>query len=274
MNPSRHAGALFVVAALTATLAAGCTGGAPPASPPPPSPSATPGAGDRVTPAREVKVYASDVLSEAFTVLGRQFEAIYPDLHVVFTFGPGNVVAQQVTAGAAADVFAADPVAMRRVTDARLARGATRILVRNWLVIAVPRGNPARVGGLADVGRPGVRVAVCSDHLPCGAATTRVLAAGGVTVTPVATEHDATTLLAKVRRGEVDAALAYRSDVKAAGAAVSSIELPNAAQAADAYPVVALKSAANPDGGAAFIGYASSALGRKVLEAAGFGPPD
>ena len=86
-------------------------------------------------------------------------------------------------------------------------------------------------------------------------------------------EEDVKQALSKVTLGEVDAALVYRTDVKAASDKVDGIEFPESAQAINTYPIVLLKGGQNKTGGQAFIDYVLSDAGKAVLTAAGFQAP-
>lgn len=92
-----------------------------------------------------------------------------------------------------------------------------RVFARDSLQIAVPKGNPAHVANLKDLAAPGVTVALCAETAPCGTGAGIALADAGVTVTPASRERDAAAALDKVRLGKADAALVYRTDVRAAG---------------------------------------------------------
>ncbi|GHJ53329.1 molybdate-binding protein [Nonomuraea sp. TT08I-71] len=220
-----------------------------------------------------VTVFAAASLTETFTKLGKDFEAAHPGTRVVLNFAGSSALATQITQGAPADVFAAaSPATMKTVTDAGDAAGPPAVLVRNQLVIAVPEGNPDRVGGLADLARPGVKVALCAEQVPCGAAAKSALAAAGVRLTPATLEQDVKGALAKVKLGEVDAALVYRTDVRAA-AGLAAVGFPESARAVNDYPIVVLKHAGNPDGARAFVDHVRSDAGLAVLTAAGFQAP-
>lgn len=92
-------------------------------------------------------------------------------------------------------------------------------------------------------------------------------------LTPVTLEQDVKGALAKVRLGEVDAALVYRTDAAAADDDVSAVEFPESARAVNDYPIVALADAPNPAGARAFVAYVRSDAGRAVLTGAGFQTP-
>jgi molybdate transport system substrate-binding protein len=259
---------LGAVAVVGAVALAGCGGTSPaPAAPP----GVSSGAG-QVT--GSLTVLAAASLTESFTTLGHQFEAAHPGTKVSFSFGASSDLATQIIQGAPADVFAAaSPAPMATVSRAGEAAGPPHTFARNMLEIAVPPGNPAHVTGLPDLARPGLKLALCAAQVPCGAAAGTLLAADRVTVHPVTLERDVRSALAKVELGEVDAALVYRTDVRAAAGKVSGIEIPDAGKAVNTYPIAVLAHAPNPTAAQAFVGYVRSEAGRKVLGAAGFALP-
>ena len=184
------------------------------------------------------------------------------------------LLATQINEGAPADVYAsAAPATMATVTDAGNGEGTPRVFAKNQLVIAVPEGNPQGVRGLADLTGAGVKVALCAEQVPCGAAAEKALAAAGVAVTPVTQEQDVKAALSKVTLGEVDAALVYRTDAKATAGDVDGIEFPESAGAINEYPIIVVKDAANKPGARAFVDYVRSDRGEAVLTEAGFQAP-
>ncbi|WFE92699.1 molybdate ABC transporter substrate-binding protein [Micromonospora sp. WMMD987] len=258
---TRPARALAGLLAATALLLAGCG-------------ADTPAPAADSDPTGTVTVFAAASLTESFTALGRRFEADHPGTTVTFNFAGSSTLATQITQGAPADVFAsAAPRNMATVTDAGHAAGTPAVFARNQLVIAVPEGNPRRLGGLADLARPGVKVALCAAQVPCGAAATTALDAAGVRITPVTLEQDVKGALAKVKLGEVDAALVYRTDARSADLDVDGVEFPESARAANDCPIVVLADAPNPNAARAFVELVRSATGRAVLTDAGFQPP-
>jgi molybdate transport system substrate-binding protein len=221
-----------------------------------------------------ITVLAASSLTESFNRIGKDFEAAYPGTKVTLSFGGSSTLAGQITSGAPADVFAAaSPATMKTVTDAGDATGTPVTFVKNQLVIAVPKGNPKGLASLAALAKPDVKVALCAEAVPCGAAAKKALATAGVTITPVTLEQDVKQALAKVELGEVDAALVYRTDAKASTANVDGVEFPESATAINAYPIAALKGAPNPAGAAAFVAYVESEAAQKVLADAGFQKP-
>lgn len=259
---------LAVVAAAGLLALAGCGGGNDTGT------AASPQAGSSTGVTGGLTVFAAASLTETFNQIGKDFEAANPGVKVTFNYAGSSALATQINQGAPADVFAsAAPKNMQTVTDAGNAAGTPLTFVKNQLVIAVPKGNPKGIKGLADLTKPGVKVAECAAQVPCGAAATKALAAAKVKLTPVTLEQDVKSALAKVKLGEVDAALVYRTDAKAATSDVDGIEFPESAQAINDYPIVVLKGSTNKPAAQAFVAYVTSAKGMAVLTAAGFQAP-
>ncbi|MDX8052268.1 molybdate ABC transporter substrate-binding protein [Lentzea sp. BCCO 10_0798] len=236
------------------------------------------GSGDQATAsgavAGDVTVFAAASLTETFTRLGEGFEAAHPGTRVRFNFGGSSALAQQLDQGAPADVFAsAAPANMKQVTDTRTITEAPRTFARNRLAIAVPKGNPGRIAGLADFADTGRKIALCAEQVPCGAASKKVFELAGVTPAPDTLEQDVKAVLTKVSLGEVDGALVYRTDVEAAGDEVESVEFTESAQAVNDYPIAPLAKARNLVAAKAFVDFVLSGEGRAVLSAAGFDSP-
>ncbi|WP_413760306.1 molybdate ABC transporter substrate-binding protein [Streptomyces sp. MMBL 11-3] len=225
-------------------------------------------------PSGTVTVFAAASLKESFTTLGEKFEKEHPGTKVTFSFGGSDSLAASITGGAPADVFAsASPKTMKIVTDAGGAAGTPATFVRNELEIATLPGNPDDVASLKDLTDPGLKVVLCAEEVPCGAAARTALDAADLKLTPVSYEQDVKAALTKVELKEADAAVVYKTDVHAAGDKVEGVEFPESADAVNDYPIARLKDARNADGAEAFIELVRSAEGQKVLTAAGFLKP-
>lgn len=271
MSALRRAVAVMTVAA--ALSLAGCAAGSSADT------TASPGAGTTTTsPAPELTgeltVFAAASLLSAFDELATQFAQLHPGLEVApISYDGSSVLATQLLGGAAIDVFAsADEKNMAKVTDAGLASGATAFAT-NTLEIAVAPGNPEKISSLQSLTAPGLTVVLCAAEVPCGSAAQKLLSTAGVAVTPASEEQNVTAVLTKVRSGEADAGLVYRTDVTAAGDAVTGVEIDGADAATNVYPIVALAGAPNPEAARAFVAFVLSADGQKVLKSFGFGAP-
>ncbi|MFD9700058.1 molybdate ABC transporter substrate-binding protein [Lentzea sp. NPDC059081] len=222
----------------------------------------------------DVTVFAAASLTETFTQLGKDFEAANPGTKVKFNFAGSSALAQQLNQGAPADVFAsAAPANMKQVTDTKTVTDTPTTFVRNKLAIAVPKGNPGKIAGLADFANADKKIALCAEQVPCGAAAKKVFEVAKVTPQPDTLEQDVKAVLTKVSLGEVDGALVYKTDVKAAGGKVEGIDFAEADQAVNDYPIAPLAKAPNAAAAKAFVDFVLSDKGKAVLSAAGFVSP-
>jgi molybdate transport system substrate-binding protein len=254
----RRIGAPFITSVAVLVLAA-CGG-------PPQSASSS-------TPSNTITVAAAASLTEAFTQIGKEFEATKPGTTVIFSFGSSSTLATQIEEGAPVDVFAAaNPATMKTVTDVGAAEPPTSF-VSNVLQIAVPKGNPGGITGLKDFADKTKKVAICAPQVPCGTAAVKVFSAAKIRPAPTTLESDARATLQKVSSNEVDAALVYRTDVIAAKETVDGLEFSEARQAVNVYPIAVLKGSMSAAAAQQFVDYVLSADGQAVLRKAGFGQP-
>ncbi|MFJ7048426.1 molybdate ABC transporter substrate-binding protein [Streptomyces sp. NPDC101112] len=237
-----------------------------------PGSSASASASDKLS--GDVTVFAAASLKESFTTLGKEFEKAHPGTKVTFNFGGSDTLAASITGGAPADVFAsASPKTMKIVTDAKGNATEPATFVRNQLEIATLPGNPDRLSALKDLTNSDLKVVLCDRTVPCGAAAQKALDAGKLKLTPVSYEEDVKSALTKVVLKEADAAVVYKTDVKAAGGKVEGVDFPESADAINDYPITLLKTSENAETAKAFIALVRSAEGQKVLTEAGFLKP-
>ncbi len=269
--PARAALGLTALAALSA----GCGSSSVPkastsASMSPSSPTSASGS-SRLS--GSITVFAAASLSTAFRTLGQQFQASHPGTTVRFSFGASSTLAQQIIAGAPADVFAsASPQNMAQVTKAGDAADP-KTFASNVGEIAVAPASAGKVTAVSDLAKAGVKVALCQPQVPCGTLAQAVLAKAKVTVHPVTQGLDVKSTLAYVTGGQVDAAIVYVTDVKAAGAKVKRVQIPVADNASTVYPIATVKGSKNRTFADAFETLVLSPAGQSVLAEAGFAKP-
>jgi len=237
-------------------------------------------------PPATLTVYAAASLTEAFRELGDSLERIHPGLTVRFSFAGSQQLALQIEQGAPADVFAsADQRWMSHVVERGLAEGQPAVFTRNRLVAIVPRTNPARIRRLEDLARRGIKVVLAAETVPAGRYSREALArlAGAPGFPPeydrrvlanvVSQEENVKSVVAKVQLGEADAGIVYRSDVTAAvGRYVRVYQIPDGYNPIASYPIVVLKSAADPEAAREFVALVRGASGQAVLQRHGLLP--
>ncbi len=264
---------LLVVLVLLAACA-----GQPPADPTAPAAASLAG---------ELVVFATASLTDAFTQIGKEFEAANPGTRIIYNFAGSQQLAQQIAQGAPADVFAA---AHARPMDlamqsGRIVRGTQQVFVQNRLIVVLPADNPAGIEQLSDLARPGIKLVLAAADVPVGAyardflanaATDPAFGAGydtAVLANLISEEQNVRAVLTKVLLGEADAGIVYSSDVAPAEAGqVLRLEIPDRLNPIAEYLVAAVQDRPHAALADAFIAYLLAPAGQDVLAQHGFIP--
>jgi len=229
--------------------------------------------------ASQLTVFAASSLRDAFLELGGRFEAEHPGVAVSFNFAGSQQLRTQIEHGARADVLAtADEQHLRALEERGLAE-APRTFARNEPVIVVPSGNPAAIHSLLELPRA-QRIVVGAPDVPIGAYTLRIFEAASarygqgfrsaLEARIASRELNVRQVLAKVRLGEADAAIVYRTDALAAHEAVETISIPADLNIVAEYPIAALREAPQPALARVFLELVLSQAGRALLGRYGF----
>lgn len=224
--------------------------------------------------ATSIMVFAAVPLRPVFAQLAGKFQSENPGAVVRFDFGTSSELANKLTQGAVADIFAsADSAQMDTVAKADLTGSDPVNFASNTLVIVTAPGDPKHIHSFADLAKPGLQVTACQSQVPCGAAAQRIEDDSRVHLSPTSEESTVSEVLAKVTNGEADAGLVYVTDALKAGDKVSTVRFPESADAVNVYPIAILKHASQPALAQKFVDLVTGATGQKVLNQAGFANP-
>ncbi|MCA9187610.1 MAG: molybdate ABC transporter substrate-binding protein [Pirellulaceae bacterium] len=227
----------------------------------------------------KVTVLAAASMTDAINEVGRQFSELHHNVEVVVNTGPSNGLAQQIMAGAPADIFLS---ANEQWADAIASRGLaaeTVDLLSNALVLIVPRGNPAQIAGLDDLRKPEVlRVAIAGENVPAGIYAQQALDASGTFELlrrsgRLARGSDVRVTLGYVERGEAEAGVVYATDARISDQVEVIAQLDPSRYGPIIYPAVLLESASEKQAARMFFQHLSSAAARAVFEKYGFFAP-
>ncbi len=222
-----------------------------------------------------LNVFGSASLKAAFDEIKTKFEAANPNVTVTYNFNGSNTLAQQITSGAPADVFAsADTKNMTKISSLV---NTPQTFAKNTVVVIIPANNPGNIKSLHDLANKGVKIAVANSSVPVGNYTLEVLNKMGqsseygpayesaVKANFVTQETSVTGVVQKVQLGEVDAGFVYVSDAYSAGNKVSSITIPDQNNVIATYPIATVKASAHLSTAEAFVAYVLSPDGQAIL---------
>ncbi|MEA2506577.1 MAG: molybdate transport system substrate-binding protein [Actinomycetota bacterium] len=242
------------------------------------SPSGSSASGDgKSGPPSNVTVFAASSLTQGFSKLGSLFEKQHKGAKVRFNFSASDTLANQITQGAPADVFAAAGAApMQTVTSASLASGKPQVFASNRLLIITPKADPAGIRHPQDLARAGVKLVLAAPGVPAGDYARQMLGNLGIRKQAekniVSNEIDDKSVVSKVLLGDADAGIVYVSDLTPDVASrLVTVHVPSAENVVARYPIVALRNGSVS--GRQFVQLVLSSTGQRILRDFGFGPP-
>lgn len=233
-------------------------------------------------------IFSAASLTEAFTALGGAFEAQQPGVEVVLNFAGSQQLAQQLSQGAPADLFAsANERQMTAVIDSgRIEGGSQQIFATNRLVIVYPADNPANLQSLTDLAQPDLRLILAAPEVPVGQYAqefldkTAVDPAYGPAYTEsvrsniVSFEENVRAVLSKVLLGEADGGIVYQSDLNSVTAhSLGQLAIPDDLNVIATYPIAPINDSERSALAAAFLEFVLSPAGQAILAGYGFSPP-
>ncbi|WP_101946273.1 molybdate ABC transporter substrate-binding protein [Mycobacterium sp. 3519A] len=232
------------------------------------------GCSSQARPTTSITVFASSAMIKSLTTIGKQFEAENPGTAVEFIFSGSSDLSAELSNGNGADVFVSgDHDNMTTVANAGLIAAPPVPIAANSLVIATAPGNRGQIASFADLGRPGVRVAVCGVPSACAAATRQLEDRARVPLHPQYNDMTDIDVLRDVTTGKADAGLVFQTDAMNAGDKVSWFAFPESADAQVTSWIAPVKDSDQATLANKFIQDVTGPAGRKVLADAGFTEP-
>lgn len=188
---------------------------------------------------KSVNVLAASSLQAQYTLLTKKFVAAHPGVKINISFGSSTTLASQINSGAPFDIFvSADDLSMV-AANSEITNQADYVV--NQVVLAVPlTSSMKRIGDLNGK----IKWIQCARTIPCGIAADRALnAEGRIKSSPVSYEASASSTLAKLLAGAVDAAILYKTDVIANSTKIRAITFVDSKAASTQYKIGISKTA-------------------------------
>jgi molybdate transport system substrate-binding protein len=224
-------------------------------------------------------------LTEAFTEIAEEFESVNPGSKVVINFAGSQQLAQQLSQGAPADVFAsADQRQMENaILAGRVKRGTEKVFINNQLVLILPAENPGNIQDFGDLVESGLQLILADGAVPVGRYSMEMLdnasqqsGYGGrfkedVLKNVVSYEENVRAVLSKILLGEADAGIVYLSDVFGVQEGqIHLINIPDQVNVTASYFVAPISDSSNPNLALEFIDFILSPAGQEIITSYGF----
>ncbi len=238
----------------------------------------------------------------AMAPLVRAFEQAHPEYRGRLyweTIPPGRLVDQiraggTVTSGnmtwtVPADAFFAGYASVKRLVAEGLLAGPAVPYVTNTLAIMVPKDNPAHIRTLADLGRPGVRLAMPNPAFEGIAHQIKAALekAGGAALERAVYDtkvHDGSTILTQIHhrqtplwlmQGRADAGVTWQSEAlfqEQAGHPIAHVAIPDADNSTAIYAGAEVAGARHPAAAKAWLAFIRSPEALAIFARYGFKP--
>ena len=236
-------------------------------------------------PQGSLTVFAAASLIESFNEIGERYEAANPGVQITLNYAGSQQLAQQLSQGAPADVFAsADKEQMDNViSSGRVIQGVEVKFVRNRLLVIVPEDNPGQIQDLSDLSNPGLEIILADDAVPVGRYSLQMLSRASqsslygdgfkqyVLNNAVSYEENVRAVLSKVILGEADAGIVYVSDGWGVNAEeVRLISIPDQVNVSASYYISPVSDSSNQGLAQDFIEFVLSPESQAILARYGF----
>ena len=245
------------------------------------SPSTTTAAATTTVKAQTLTVSAASSLKDAFTEIGKAFDAAN-NCKTTFNFDASGTLQTQIEGGAPVDVFAS--ASMKQVTaligKQLVDASSVKDFAANEMVLVVPANSTLGLTGFQDLTKADVGKITYGDPkvAPQGVAAEQILTKLGILSTlksksKIVYAANASQAVTYVKSGNVDAAIIYASEAKAAGDKVKVIAKADQSWYTKVvYPAVLVSASNEKELGQKFIDYLMSSDGQAILAKYGFLP--
>ena len=225
---------------------------------------------------KELTVFTAASLTGAFGEIGQLYEN-ETGIIVAFNFDGSQALRTQLENGAYADVFAsANTKQMNAVkNDELMDNSSVVIFTKNKLSLIVPKDNPAKIGNLSDLAKPGLKIVMGTKNVPVGDYALQIISKLGndsaygpdyktkVLANVISQETNVNYVVTKVALGEADVGFAYVSDVtEDLASKVDKVDIPNEYNVIAEYPIGVLKETRYPVQSQDFINLVTSDAGK------------
>ena len=219
-------------------------------------------------------VYCGAGMRKPMDEIGPLFEERY-GITIYYNYAGSGHLLNQIGLAQMGDVY--QPGAMYYFDIAKEKRfiDYEKFVAYHVPVIVVPKGNPANITCLADLTKPGVRVAM-GDPKACaiGELGNKILEKNGIkdaveknTIVRGATVN---ALIVYASRGDVDAAITWRESVLFALDETDVVEIPENENIIKTIPIGVLTFSENKEYAGNFVDFVTSDEGKAIYEKYGF----
>ena len=225
---------------------------------------------------QSLMVYCGAGMRKPMDEIGTQYKEKY-GISIVYNYAGSGHLLNQIGLAQMGDVYQPGAMYYFDIAKEKNFIDHEKIVAYHIPVIAVPKGNPANITCLADLTKPGVRLAMGDPKASAiGELGNKILEKNGIkdaveknTIARGATVH---ALIVYVSTGDVDAAITWRESVLFALDETDVIEIPGDENIIKTIPIGVLTFSENKEYAGNFVDFVASDEGKAIYEKYGFVP--
>ena len=225
----------------------------------------------------EIIVSAAISMKDALDDVKQLYTAANPNVSVSTNYGASGTLQIQIEQGAPVDVFlSAAPKQMDALAaKGLLLEGTRKDLLRNEVVLIVPKDSSSRISSFQDLARADVKKVALGEPtvVPAGQYAKEVLTSLGIyeaVNSKAVLAKDVREVLTYVETGNVDAGIVYATDAVSSSKVKVVARAPETSHSPVIYPVAVMKSSKNPTAAREFISFLSAPRAGDVFKKYGF----
>ena len=241
----------------------------------------------------QLRIFAASSLANLFREYEMGFEREH-NVEIILNLASSNNMREQVVEGQICDVFASASITDMDLLkhEGLIFQNRSRTFTHNYIAIATPADNPAKLQGLEDLVKKKVRIILADFKTPLGNYTSQVLSKiesswgdrdsqyyqnpamekyrSKVLANVIAYESNAQQVVTKVMNGLADAGFVYLSDVAVKGVKLQAIAIPAELNVETSYQIAVLSNAPQFNLALEFLDYVFSDEGKQLIRRWGF----
>ncbi|HEX4075962.1 MAG TPA: molybdate ABC transporter substrate-binding protein [Candidatus Acidoferrales bacterium] len=216
-------------------------------------------------------------LKDALDAIKQAYASQAPSVSLAMNYGASGTLQLQIEQGAPVDVYiSAAPKQMDALeSKGMLLAGTRKDLLRNGIVLIVPKDSELGIANFQDLLKPDVKKVALGEPtvVPAGKYAQEVLTHLGIydqVNAKAVLAKDVRQVLTYVETGDVDAGIVYTTDALSSSKVKIVANAPPDSHEPVIYPVAVIKTAKNAAAAKAFEDFLSGPQARAIFERYGF----
>jgi len=222
-------------------------------------------------------VSAAISLKDALDEAKQLYTSENPSVSIAANYGASGTLQLQIEQGAPVDIFLSAAPKQMDTLDAKglLLEDTRKDLLRNEVVLVVPKDSSVSIVSFQDLAKPGVKQVALGEPttVPAGQYAKEVLTSLGIynaVNSKAVLAKDVRQVLTYVETGNVDAGIVYATDALSSSKVKVVATAPAKSHAPVIYPAAVIKASKNPAAARRFLDFLAGSRGGAIFQKYGF----